>query len=144
MLPRHKSAANFQLQRTSTRSLVSLASRFRRRVEAAELEAVSCLMPDDFDELFAKIRVRHASFRNSCDREQLGAHVRSLAGEDRAGQTDVPAPPFPQEVDVTFATCACGAREFIVEGSTQECQHCGALMFRHESRKYSLSDSTGS
>jgi hypothetical protein len=45
---------------------------------------------------------------------------------------------FPDELHVAYAVCAkeCGAREFIVDGQTQVCQHCGGLMFRTEIRKY--------
>lgn len=47
---------------------------------------------------------------------------------------------FPQEIHVAYAVCstACGAREFIVDGQTQVCQHCGRLMFRTEVKKYVL------
>jgi len=47
---------------------------------------------------------------------------------------------FPDEVSVAYAVCGrdCGAREFIVDGQTQVCQHCGRLMFRTEVRKYVL------
>jgi ribosomal protein L37E len=43
---------------------------------------------------------------------------------------------------VAYAVCAreCGAREFIVDGQTQVCQHCGRLMFRTEVREYRLSE----
>lgn len=49
---------------------------------------------------------------------------------------------FPVEIHVAFAVCSrqCGAREFIVDGQTQVCQHCGHLMFRTEVRKYRLAE----
>lgn len=49
---------------------------------------------------------------------------------------------FPKEIDIALAVCTknCGAVEFIVDGSTQVCQHCGSLMFRTESKKYRLMD----
>ena len=51
------------------------------------------------------------------------------------GQTE-----FPREVYVAFAVCHkdCGRSEFIVDGSTQVCQHCGKMMFRIESNRYRL------
>jgi hypothetical protein len=47
---------------------------------------------------------------------------------------------FPAEVQIAFAIChpACGTQEFIVDGSTQECQFCGGLLFRTETRGYRL------
>jgi hypothetical protein len=35
----------------------------------------------------------------------------------------------------------CGAREFIVDGSTQECSHCGGSMFRSDTAEYRLAGS---
>lgn len=39
---------------------------------------------------------------------------------------------FPEEISIALAVCTrnCGTTEFIVDGSTQVCQHCGSLMFR--------------
>lgn len=47
---------------------------------------------------------------------------------------------FPQEIYVAYAVCAkeCGNREFIVDGQSQVCQHCGGMMFRTEVKKYIL------
>lgn len=47
---------------------------------------------------------------------------------------------FPEEFDIALAVCTenCGTVEFIVDGSTQVCQHCGSLMFRTEVKKYRL------
>ncbi len=47
---------------------------------------------------------------------------------------------FPAEIQIAYAVCGfeCGNREFIVEGQSQVCQHCGKLMFRTETRKYTL------
>ncbi len=94
-------------------------------------------MPDHLEELFAKIRAAYATLRNTCQREQFEAHLRSLAEDDSSIPGEVPIPEFPEEIHVAYATCACGTREFIVDGSTQECQNCGGLMFRHETRAYS-------
>lgn len=45
---------------------------------------------------------------------------------------------FPEEIYIAYAVCGkeCGNREFIVDGQTQVCQHCGKLMFRTEVRRY--------
>lgn len=55
---------------------------------------------------------------------------------------DVECVEFPREVYVAYAVCGkeCGTREFIVDGQTQVCQHCGKLMFRTEVKKYVLAD----
>ncbi len=47
---------------------------------------------------------------------------------------------FPPQIPIAFAVCGktCGVREFIVDGSTQVCRHCGRLMFRTEVRWYAL------
>jgi len=47
---------------------------------------------------------------------------------------------FPVEIQIAYAVCGseCGNREFIVDGQSQVCQHCGKLMFRTETRKYTL------
>ncbi len=48
---------------------------------------------------------------------------------------------FLQEIYIAFAVCGkkCGNMEFIVDGQSQVCQHCGKLMFRTEVKKYILS-----
>jgi hypothetical protein len=45
---------------------------------------------------------------------------------------------FPEEIYIAYAVCGneCGSKEFIVDGQTQVCQHCGKLMFRTEVKKY--------
>jgi hypothetical protein len=45
---------------------------------------------------------------------------------------------FPVRLTIAFAICKCGAKEFIVDGNTQECQTCGSLMFRTEAAEYEL------
>lgn len=39
---------------------------------------------------------------------------------------------FPKTIDIAYAVCSvsCGNKEFIVDGQSQVCQHCGKLMFR--------------
>ncbi len=53
---------------------------------------------------------------------------------------------FPSTIGIAYAVCRkeCGLQEFIVDGSTQICRHCGKMMFRTAVREYSLiDDSTG-
>ncbi len=47
-------------------------------------------------------------------------------------------PDFPKTLYVAYAVCHadCGVKELIVDGSTQECQRCGRLMFRSETQEY--------
>ncbi|MDH5642237.1 MAG: hypothetical protein OEY28_13190 [Nitrospira sp.] len=49
---------------------------------------------------------------------------------------------FPQTIFVSQAVChpECGTDELIVDGSTQECQNCGGIMFRLESAAYQRVD----
>ena len=51
---------------------------------------------------------------------------------------------FPQTIPVAFAVCTkkCGGRQFIVDGSTQVCEHCGQNMFRTEVAEYKLTKRT--
>jgi hypothetical protein len=65
--------------------------------------------------------------------------------KDRVKLTDYPKVNskdvvFPESISVALAVCTkkCGAREFIVDGSTQRCQYCGHLMFRTEVAEYTL------
>jgi len=99
----------------------------------------------DLDALFESIRAQLADLSPESDAHQsLFAHLRHLAlGEDEP--MDYPDPgavAFPETMPVAYAVChpECGAREFIVDGSTQECQYCGGLMFRTEVREYVLRD----
>jgi len=102
-------------------------------------------MKQRIDDLFAAIRKKLDEFpADSCDRNDLLAHVRSLAcwGEAPVDYPDEKIPAFPDEIHIAWAVChpECGAREFIVEGSTQRCQYCGGLMFRTEVVRYKLDD----
>lgn len=49
---------------------------------------------------------------------------------------------FPEVLYIAYAVCGteCGAREFVVDGQTQVCQHCGKLMLRTEVKKYVLAN----
>ena len=99
---------------------------------------------NDFEELLTKIRQRHEQLRNGSS-QQLSflAHVRSLGSWEQGMVSDPDAAAeFPDEIYVAYACCQpdCGVKQFIVDGSTQECQHCGGLMFRTEIRKYKLAE----
>ncbi len=93
-----------------------------------------------WDELLCRIIRRYSELGPSKSRrESFLWHVESLATWENESM-DYPdlEVEFPTEVTVAYAVCHpdCGVREFIVEGSTQECQRCGRNLFRLESRKY--------
>lgn len=96
------------------------------------------------DQLLQEIRRRYEELGPSpTKREAFLAHLRSLARWDKVrAQLPDPGPvEFPSMLHVAFAVCQpdCGCKEFIVDGSTQECQHCGSLMFRTDTKEYTLS-----
>ena len=102
-------------------------------------------MPDnELEELLTRVRKRYTQLRNgSCQQTSFLAHVRSLATwEQDTGSYPDAAAEFPNEIYIAYACCQpdCGVKEFVVDGSTQECQHCGRLMFRTEVRKYKLAE----
>ncbi len=96
----------------------------------------------EIEDLLDGVRQRFLALpANSCARESFVAHLRSLARvSEPLDYPDAGVVEFPQSITVAFAVChpECGTREFIVEGSTQECQHCGGLMFRAEGASYAL------
>ena len=49
---------------------------------------------------------------------------------------------FPSEAYIAYAVCrkSCGNKEFIVDGETQICEHCGHNMFRTEEKRYVLAE----
>ena len=97
----------------------------------------------DFDALFALIRARYDALPNGSDaRTDLVSHLHSLARflDEPIDYPEPAAVAFPAEIPVAYAVChpECGADQFIVDGSTQECQRCGGSLFRTEVRTYVL------
>ena len=98
------------------------------------------MQDDGLDALISRIKKRYSELQAvPSKRERFVAHLRSL-GHWEQGSMDYPdvIPIFPEKVCVAFAVCHpdCGTQELIVDGSTQECQHCGQLMFRVETQDY--------
>lgn len=95
----------------------------------------------DVDELLSMIRRQYHELKLDKHRIRLAMHLRSLARyhNEPMDYPDITRT-FPDRVYVAFAVChpECGVEEFIVEGSTQECQYCGGHMFRQETREYSI------
>jgi len=96
---------------------------------------------EEIENLLNAIRSRFANLGpQSCRRESFLAHLRSLGRwESDGGEYPDPGDvAFPEKIYVAYAVChsECGVREFIVDGSTQECQRCGDLMFRTDVAEY--------
>ena len=104
-------------------------------------------MADDLEALFGVIRARLEELGPQAHRrESFIAHLRSL-GRWEADADDYPDPgrvSFPERLHVAFAVChpECGATEFVVDGSTQECQNCGGHMSRTDVAEYRLVSGT--
>jgi hypothetical protein len=96
----------------------------------------------ELDQLLSELRHRYRGLRTSQHRQSFMMHLRSLAwfNEEPMDYPDV-TPHFPDAVHVAYAVChpSCGTRELIIDGSTQECQNCGSLMFRVKTQEYSRS-----
>jgi len=96
---------------------------------------------EQIENLFDAIRSRFESLGpQKCRSESFLAHLRSL-GRWEADGGNYPDPgdvAFPEKIHISFAVCnaECGVGEFIVDGSTQECQKCGDLMFRTDVAEY--------
>jgi hypothetical protein len=99
----------------------------------------------DLEEIFSAIRARLAETApNSDERAAIVAHLRSLVRWNREPM-DYPEPAsvaFPPTLPIAFAVChpECGASEFLVDGSSQECEYCGGSLFRTETREYVLKE----
>src|SRR5580704_12043967 len=94
----------------------------------------------ELDALLSRVATRYAQIRKvSVEAESFIAHVRSL-GDWQGDPMDYPdvVAEFPAAVPIANAVCHpdCGTKQFIVVGSTQECQRCGRLMFRTEVKEY--------
>ncbi|MDD2467251.1 MAG: hypothetical protein PHI97_24960 [Desulfobulbus sp.] len=106
-------------------------------LETGEKEEIT----DEVENLLEAIRQRFTNLGpQKCRRESFLAHLRSL-GRWEADVGNYPDPgevTFPEKIHISYAVCNqdCGVREFIVDGSTQECQKCGDLMFRTDVAEY--------
>ena len=100
-------------------------------------------MNNDIKALLEAIRIKLSALpEGSCARVSYLAHIRALARwpdepMDYPKATDVD---FPDSIGIAYAVCHpdCGMREFIVDGSSQECQNCGGQVFRTEVAEYRL------
>jgi hypothetical protein len=105
------------------------------------------MIDHELNDLFEKIKERIDDLGDTPSRkERLIAHLRSLSRweNEPIDYPDVVCE-FPQSIDISFAVChpECGVKQLIVDGSTQECQNCGGLMFRVQTKKYVLNNNFG-
>ncbi len=95
---------------------------------------------NDLEKLFSAIEQRYLRLGDNTEKRKAFLDHLSSLGTWEEDVQDYPklSCNFPEAIDVAFAVChpTCATREFIVEGSTQECQRCGALLFRQETMKY--------
>jgi hypothetical protein len=113
-----------------------------RYFDAVLVGEVYMTIEEELAKLFSEIKLRVYDLDHVTHRQlRLLAHIRSLTcwEQDAMDYPEVIAE-FPETIDIAWAVChpECGVREFIVEGSTQECQSCGSSLFRLETRKYRL------
>ena len=98
-------------------------------------------MANELDQLLEAIRKRFEELpKASPQRGRYIAHLRSVSRwqNEPMDYEEVANIAFPDELTISYAVChpECGKKEYIVDGSTQECQSCGGLMFRAESWLY--------
>jgi hypothetical protein len=95
----------------------------------------------EIEDLLAAVRARYVFLMVDEDaRARMASHLRNLSRMDDEPM-DYRAPDsveFPSQMTIAYAVCHpdCGRVEFIVDGSTQECQRCGGLMYRCASKHY--------
>jgi len=98
---------------------------------------------NELDDLIVRIKKRYDEVgldKNPSKRERFVMHLQSLGHweKDPMDYPEEATATFPESVHVAYAVCHpnCGRQEFIIEGSTQECQRCGGLMFRTTTQEY--------
>ncbi len=93
------------------------------------------------DDLVTAIRNRYLELPiEGSTRSIFLSHLRSLSRwyQEPMDYIEPVSVNYPEQIPIAFAVChpECGRAEFIVDGSTQECQTCGSIMFRVESSWY--------
>ena len=94
----------------------------------------------NLNSLIEQIKRRHNELEGSSRENSFLLHLETMGSWEQEANwdTSIETPTFPETINIAFAICHpdCGAAEFIVDGSTQECQKCGRLMFRTAVHKY--------
>ncbi len=98
---------------------------------------------DDIEDLLKAIKDRYSKFTIENDvMKDFISHLKSIARwhNEPMDYPEIKDTEFPESINVAYAVChpECGKKELIVDGSTQECQRCGSLMFRTEVAEYIL------
>jgi hypothetical protein len=126
--------ANKALHRTAIplRSIVTVSFNVRCK---------EMIMENEIDIIFSKIKKQLSELPEGSNiKNDLISHLRSLARwyNEPMDYPEASNIDFPDTLDIAYAVChpECGAKEFIVDGNTQECQKCGSLMFRTDVRSY--------
>lgn len=97
--------------------------------------------PLDFERLISGLRAKMRELRSGSKQErEFLLHLESLARR-YSEPMDYPKKSkvsFPPTIVISQALChpECGTDELIVDGSTQECQNCGGIMYRTGSASY--------
>lgn len=97
----------------------------------------------EFAAIAARLKERYKQVKSASSKVSFLMHLETMTRWQEAGEARIEAAAaFPPTVPIAFAVChpTCGTAELIVEGSTQECQRCGRLMFRMETREYKRVD----
>ena len=96
-------------------------------------------MKKDIEDLITGIRHRYEELTEK-EKRAYEKHLASLARfhNEPMDYPDITEIEFPKDIHVAYAVCHpdCGAKEFILDGSTQRCHYCGGEMFRTETRRY--------
>ena len=100
------------------------------------------------ESLLEQIRQRQKSLfseiKSESVRNSFIKHLESISKfyDEAMDYPEIDKVNFPEAIHIAYAVChpECGTREFIVDGSTQECQKCGSTMFRTEVAEYKLSN----
>jgi hypothetical protein len=133
-------------RRVRAAELLSRAVHLRRDFAAAHALSAYVLLELDDPEA-ALLSLRRAV--DLCpDNETYQDFLLETLATWEADSEDYPDPgavSVPECLSVAYAVFhpECGCREFIVDGSTQECQRCGSMLFRTVVASYRLSESTG-
>lgn len=94
-----------------------------------------------FEQYVEALAKKFSSLKNDEQRESFINHLESLCRwNDEPMDYPEPTLEFPDTIPIAQATChpECRTEEFIVDGSTQECQRCGGHLFRHDVKLYRL------
>jgi hypothetical protein len=102
-------------------------------------------MRKSIDDLLEAIKTKYKNLpKNQEIQISFINHLKSLARwyEEPMDYPEIKNVDFPKSIYIAYAVChpECGVRDYIVDGSTQRCQHCGGDLFRTEVKEYILKE----